>query len=73
MIVKGIKFRKNKYGDLVASQNSFRITLIENRLNTVRYELVYKPKNKVVDFGTESNYEDCIDTINYRLKKNTYY
>jgi len=72
MTIKGIKFRKNKYGDLVASQNNFKITLIENWSNTISYELVYKPKNKVIDFGTESNYEDCIETMNYRLKRITY-
>ena len=72
MTIKGIKFRKGKYGDLVASQNKFTITLTENWSNTISYELVYKPKNKVVDFGTEANYEDCIDEINYRLKRITY-
>lgn len=72
MKIKGIKFRKSRYGNLVGSQNNFKITLIENWTNTVDYELVYKPKNKVIDFGTEANYEDCINEINYRLKNITY-
>lgn len=72
MTIKGIKFRKGKYGYLVGSQNNFRIYLTENRSNTISYELVYKPKNEVIDFGTEANYEDCIDEINYRLKRITY-